>query len=508
MVPSSSRADDSPVALQTEPARYRHWHDVELRDAVRRLRFEHPAVCCVVLESARPDVFCAGANIATLASASHADKVNFCKYTNETRLELEDATRAGQTWLAALSGTASGGGYELALACERVLLVDDRKSAVSLPEVSLLAVLPGTGGLTRLVDKRRVRRDRADRFCTLEEGVRAPRALEWGLVDAIAPPRSFDGLVRAEVARQVDAAPAPPREPAVSLAPLAPEVSGRGFEHSMLSVAVDPERRCAELEIRAPRAESARGWQEAGLALARQLEDALLRLRFHHPEIGVWLLRTRGRAEDVHGLDAALAGEGWLARQVRSLLTRVLRQLDNSARSLFALVEPHSCFAGSFLELALAADQSFMRDARDEPCHLELGAANRGAHPMANGLTRLETRFYGDGAALERAQAAAGPLDAERALALGLVTSAPDDLDYDDEVRVAVEERSHFSPDALTGMEASLRFPGPETLETKIFGRLSAWQNWVFQRSNASGPAGALASFGQPGRPKFDWTRT
>lgn len=532
----------SAVEFQTEPARYRHWQlsvegrvaqltmqvsedqalgsgialklnsydlgvDIELRDAVRRLRFEHPEVCCVVIESGRPEIFCAGANIQTLSVASHAEKVNFCKYTNETRFLIEDSSRSGQTYLAALAGTASGGGYELALACERILMVDDRKSAISLPEVALLGVLPGTGGLTRLGDKRHVRRDLADRLCTLEEGVRAPRALEWGLVDAIALPSRFGQLVRQEVDAIVAAASPPPDSEAVPLEPLQPERSPRGLRHRHVSIEVDPERRCAEIEVRAPEAGTPRDALLQGLALARELEDVLLRLRFHWPEAGLWLLRTRGDPENVRALDLALAGDEWLARAVRDLLRQVLKQLDLSARTVFARIEPGSCFCGTLLELALATDQSFMRDSGDD-CAIELTPANLGFYPTASGWTRLEVRFAGNAEALSKARSAQGPIDPGRALELGLVTAAPDEIDYEDELRVAIEERASFSPDALTGLEANLRFPGPETLETKIFGRLSAWQNWVFQRPNASGPDGALAAYGRPERAKFSWTRT
>lgn len=527
--------------FQTHPSRYRHWQlavdgrraelilnvdesaalqagaalklnsydlgvDIELRDAVRRLRLEHPEVGCIVIRSALPDVFCAGANIQSLAGASHETKVNFCKYTNETRLEIEEASRAGQVYIAALQGTASGGGYELALACERILLVDDRRAAVSLPEVSLLAVLPGTGGLTRLVDKRGVRRDLADRFCTLQEGVRAARALEWGLVDAIAPPSRFDALVAEEVARVLDEHPGVDAAP-VALEPLAPKLHEGGFAHRYVNVDVDAERRCAEIRVEVPGGDAA-VLPRLAVELARELEDTWLRLRFLYPEAGVWLLRCRGRAVDAYAFDAALDDQTWLAGEARALLGRVLKQLDNSARSIFAAIDAESCFVGTFLELALAADQSFMLDDPGAPVHIELSAPNLGAFPTASGLTRLEARFYGRPEALERARSARGPLAAPEAAAAELVTTTPDDIDYGDELRLAIEERASFSPDALTGLEANLRVPGPETLETKIFGRLSAWQNWVFQRPNAAGPEGALESFGRPEQAKYDWKRT
>ena len=531
----------APASFDTSPERYRHWQlsiagrvarlvlavdesaalmdeallklnsydlgvDVELRDAVRRLRLEHPEVACVVIESALPDIFCAGANIATLAGFSHPLKVNFCKLTNETRLALEDATAAGQTYVAALRGTASGGGYELALACARILLVDDRRSAVSLPELPLLGVLPGTGGVTRLVDKRGVRRDVADQFCTLEEGVRAPRALEWNLVDAIAPPSGFDALLADEISRILAAAgPAPSAEP-VAMDPIEPELEEATLCYTHVRVDLDPESRTARIRVGVPEAASGDALT-AAVRLARELDDACLRLRFHYPELGVWLLYTVGEADDARALDAALSGESWLADQARALLAQVFKRVENSARSCFALIEPGSCFVGTFFELALLADRSYMLDG-DDDLAIELSPTNGGAYPMANGRTRLETRFHGDPKARDRALATSGPITAGQALGLGLLSVALDDIDYADEVRIAIEERASFSPDALTGLEANLRLPGPETLETKIFGRLSAWQNWIFQRPNATGPEGALRSFGQPRRPKFDWRRT
>jgi len=532
----SGTADGVPPELETSPERWRHWRlavdgpvarlalavdeagalfdgvtlkrnsydlgvDLELRDAVTRLRFEHPEVRCVVLESALADVFCAGANIAMLARSSHPLKVNFCKLTNETRLEIEDATRAGQRWIAALAGTASGGGYELALACDRILLVDDRRAAVSLPELPLLAVLPGTGGLTRLVDKRRVRRDLADVFCTLEEGVRAPRALEWGLVDAIAPPSGFRALVEREIAVALAAESSREDARGVTLEPLAPEVTAREIRYRHVFVTLDPERRVAEIQCVT---------QEWGLSemlrLARELDDALLRLRFHHPELGLWLLRVAGYEPAALHLDRELNGDSWLAGEVRALWGRVLKRLENSARSIFALADAGACLVGPFLELALAADRTYLL--RDEEPVVELTPANFGAYRMANGLTRLETRFLGAPERIAELRAASGPLDPARALELGLVTEALDEIDWDDSLRVAIEERASFSPDALTGLEASLRFAGPETLETKIFARLSAWQNWIFQRPNAAGPDGALRAYGRPERAKFDWKRT
>jgi len=534
--------EGAPESFETAPERYRHWRlkcdgrvarlvlrveeegalfeglrlkrnsydlgvDVELRDAIQRLRFEHPEVACVVFESALPEVFCAGANIGMLARSSHTLKVNFCKLTNETRLEIEDATqRSQQTYLAALAGTASGGGYELALACARILLVDDRKAAVSLPEVPLLGVLPGTGGLTRLVDKRGVRRDRADAFCTLAEGVRGERALEWSLVDAIAPPSRFEALVADEVERALRAVGAPPAAAGVSLEPLAPRITAQGLAYQHLNVLVDPEARRAELRLHVP--EAGRDPLLSALRLARELDDALLRLRFHHTELGLWVLRVHGDPVAARALDAALAGPGWLAREVRGLFERVLKRLENSARSLFVLADAGSCFVGPTLEIALAADRCYALDDPAASVLFELGESNRGLLRMANGLTRLETRFLGDQKGLVRALEQRKGFEAADAARLGLVTAAPDALDWEDEVRIALEERASFSPDALTGMEASLRFAGPETLETKIFGRLSAWQNWVFQRPNATGPTGGLRRYGEPERPKYDWTRT
>jgi benzoyl-CoA-dihydrodiol lyase len=531
----AATSDGVPRSFETSPERYRHWRlsvdghvarltlavddsgalsegvvlkrnsydlgvDLELRDAVTRLRFEHPEVRCVLLESALPDVFCAGANIAMLARASHPLKVNFCKLTNETRLELEDASRAGQRWIAALSGTASGGGYELALACDRILLVDDRRAAVSLPELPLLAVLPGTGGLTRLVDKRGVRRDRADVFCTLEEGVRAPRALEWGLVDAIAPPSELRSLVEREIA----AVPARAAGPAVKLESLAPEVSDCQLRYRHVQVRIDPERRVAELELVPPE-----DGLEGALRLARELDDAILRLRFHHPEVGLWLLHVVGDAPAAKALDRELLGEAWLASEVRALWGRVLKRLENSARSSFALGDSGACWIGVFLELALAADRTYLLRDEQAPPRVELTAANFGAYRMGNGLSRLATRFLNAPAKLDALRAARDRLlRPDEVEALGLATECLDGIDWDDALRVASEERASFSPDALTGMEASLRFAGPETLETKIFARLSAWQNWIFQRPNAAGPDGALKAYGRPERAKFDWSRT
>jgi benzoyl-CoA-dihydrodiol lyase len=531
---SPTPGDGLPATFEVEPARYRHWRlsvsgrvarlalavdengsltegvtlkrnsydlgvDVELRDAVERLRFEHPEVACVRVESASPDVFCAGANIGMLARSSHALKVNFCKLTNETRFAIEDASAAGQRYVAVLAGTASGGGYELALACERILLVDDRRAAVSLPELPLLAVLPGTGGLTRLVDKRRVRPDLADVFCTLEEGVRAPRALEWGLVDAIARPSELEALVQREVdAALASAPPERAQQAGVRLDALAPNETDAELRYRFLQVQLAADRHCAVLTIRPP--SELADW----LRFARELDDAILRLRFHHPELGLWIFRSEGDAGD----DAALFGDDWLAGETRALLGRVLKRIECSARSVFTVVGPGSCFHGVLFELALTADRIYMLGASPAAPAIRIGPASAGAFRRANGLTRLEQRFLGNAAAVERVLAVRGPIAGDEALALGLVTEAPDDVDWEDTMRVAIEERASFSPDALTGLEANLRFAGPETLETKVFARLSAWQNWIFQRPNAAGPDGALQAYGRPERAKFDWKRT
>jgi benzoyl-CoA-dihydrodiol lyase len=492
--------------------------DIELADALQRIRFEHPSVRVLVLESARERVFCSGANIYMLGGSSHAFKLNFCKYTNETRLYLEQmSVESGIPSLAALNGTASGGGYELALACDHILLADDGASAVSLPELPLLGVLPGTGGLTRLVDKRRVRRDLADAFATLAEGVRGARAKEWNLVDEIAPRGRFAVAVEAAAARL--AARAPSRGgPGVALAPLDPERGADGARYRHVSLALDRPRRVATLELCGPdaappaTAEDARkaGCELWALRAFRELDDALLDLRLNAPEIGVLVLRTKGDLDGVLAWDralAALSATDWFAREIVLEIRRALARLDLTARSLFAVIEPGSCFAGSLLELGLAADRSFMLDADGGP-RIALSPLSFGALPMWNGLTRLATRFLADPSRAERLRLRADPLDARAALEAGLVTFAPDDLDWEDELRVALEERSAFSPDALTGLEANLRFAGPETLATKIFGRLSAWQNWIFQRPNAVGEAGALTRYGSTRRPEFDFTRT
>lgn len=496
--------------------------DVELSDSIQRLRFEHPEVRVLIVDSALDRVFCAGANIPMLSSSTHAFKVNFCKYTNETRLYLENMSEhSGIKTLAALNGTCAGGGYELALACDEILLVDDGSSAVSLPEVPLLAVLPGTGGLTRVVDKRRVRRDQADIFCTTAEGIRGQRAVEWNLVDGVAPRSRFSDAVKERSVALAATAPNVPKGPGISLPPVAPRVEDNTHSYEFVELSVDNDRRVATLTMKAPTdAAPADGAaiQKAGAAqwnlkAFRELDHALLRLRFDYPAIGLVLLHTRGDAVKVLEHSNALLSnqDHWLGREILLLQARVLRRLDLTSRSFFAIIDEGSCFAGPLLELALAADRGYMLEDDDEAVTLCRSAINGDAAgaqlPMSNGLSRLQTRFFGREGDLEKVLAAEGPIAATDATRLGLITVAADDIDWEDDVRIAIEERASMSPDALTGMEASLRFPGPETLETKIFARLSAWQNWIFQRPNAVGPAGALTKYGQPERPSFDWRR-
>ncbi len=495
--------------------------DIELADVVQRLRFEHPEVKAVVLTGGLDKVFCAGANIQMLAGATHDHKVNFCKFTNETRGAIEDAAASGQAWLCAVNGTAAGGGYELALACDEIILVDDRASTVSLPEVPLLAVLPGTGGLTRLVDKRHVRHDLADAFCTRAEGVRAAQALEWGLVDSVAPPRQFAALVAARAAARA-AESDRPGGPGVTLGPLPFERRPDGWRYRYVEVMLRPEVGAAEIVVSAPTGTEpgdpesllAAGDGAWLLAACRELDDAVLRLRFNHPDLGTWALRSRGETAAVLEAERILDEHPshWLVREVAAYWGRTLKRLDLSARTLFALVDTGSCFAGVLAEMVLGADRSFMLDGPAEdggrPPVLVLSRGNCGRFPMSNGLSRLRTRFWGQDKAVQAAEAALHEeLDAARCLQLGLVTFAPDDLDWDDEIRVALEERAAFSPDALTGLEANLRFAGPETMETRIFGRLSAWQNWIFLRPNASGPDGALRRYGTGSRPSYDRKR-
>jgi benzoyl-CoA-dihydrodiol lyase len=560
MEPQANAAPRAPIRFETDPSRYKHWKlsfdgaiarlvmdvdeeaplfpgytlklnsydlgvDIELADIVQRMRFEHPEVKSVVVTGAQNKVFCAGANIYMLGSSTHGFKVNFCKFTNETRLYLEAAcSESGQHYIAALNGVASGGGYELALACEEILLADDGNSAVSFPETPLLAVLPGTGGLTRVVDKRKVRRDLADVFCTLAEGVRGKRAQDWGLVDRSIPKSKFDQVVLERAKALADTTP-DKDGPGVKLPPLEvkrwEEGDRSGSDYRYVSLAVTKSTRVAEITVLAPdappaetkdalRKEGASAW---ALQAFRELDDALLNLRFNYPEAGLVLYRTRGDASLVRAHDEALAKlakEDWFAKEVLLHMKRVLKRLDLSAKSAFSLVEAGSCFAGSLLELALASDRTYMLDSEEdgEAAFVALSSLNFGPLTMSNGLTRLEERFLGNPGCVAELQKLTDFLAAGEASKAGLVTFTPDAMDWEDEVRLAIEERVSLSPDALTGMEASLRFAGPETLETKIFARLSAWQNWIFQRPNAVGERGALTMYGRPERPEFDWRRT
>jgi benzoyl-CoA-dihydrodiol lyase len=559
----------SHVEFRTSPAKYRHWRlevdgpvatlamdvdehgglvpgydlklnsydlgvDVELYDAVQRLRFEYPEVKAVVMTSGKEKIFCAGANIRMLAASAHSWKVNFCKFTNETRNGIEDATaHSGQTYLAALNGTASGGGYELALACDRILLVDDRSSVVSLPELPLLGVLPGTGGLTRVVDKRHVRRDLADYFATKSEGIGGKKAVAWKLVDEVVPRVRWQEVISERARDFASSATRLPGGAAISLTDLEKTRTDSLISYAHVTASIDRDRAVAEITVTGPSsapssttgpasmsdvyAQGAGFWP---LAVARELDDLILDLRTNETEIGTWVLRTHGDASRVLAYDELLLGSydsDWLAREIVLYWKRTLKRLDVTSRSLIALIEPGSCFAGSLLELALAADRSYMlfgvfedADPADAgaPAAITVGPANLGPLPMGNGLTRLQTRFLGDAGSLAAVEKAAGePLEATGAERLGLVTFTPDDIDWDEEVRIAVEERASFSPDALTGLEANYRFAGPETVETKIFGRLTAWQNWIFYRPNASGPDGALRAYGTGKRADFDRKR-
>ncbi len=495
--------------------------DIELHDALQRIRFEHPGVRSVILTSAKERVFCSGANIFMLGQSSHAWKVNFCKFTNETRNGMEDTSaHSGIKFIAACNGTTAGGGYELALACDEIVLVDDRSSAVSLPEVPLLGVLPGTGGLTRLTDKRRVRRDLADVFCTTVEGVRGRRARDWGLVDAVVKPQAFREYVERRALALAAASDRPGNAEGVPLPPLDRVISPRGLQYRFVEVRLDAPTRRAELTVAAPDAPPAASVPEAlaaganwwPLQMARELDDAILNLRSNFLDYGLWVLKTRGNPAHVLGVDRFLVENKvhWFVREVIGQLRRTFARLDVSSRSMFALIEPGSCFAGTLLELALAADRTYMLhqgDAADGPALLT-SEANFGLLPAVHGRSRIDARFYGDAQRIGNARAAAGVrLGTEAALALGLVTSAPDPLDWDEEIRMALEERAALSPDALTGMEANLRFGPGETLETRVFGRLSAWQNWIFIRPNAVGEAGALSAFGTGRKAKFNRDR-
>ncbi|MEV5703807.1 2,3-epoxybenzoyl-CoA dihydrolase [Actinoallomurus sp. NPDC052274] len=500
--------------------------DIELYDAVQRLRFEHPEVRTVVVTGGKEKVFCAGANIRMLAASSHSWKVNFCKFTNETRNGIEDASaNSGQTYLAALNGTASGGGYEIALACDHIMLVDDRSSTVSLPELPLLGVLPGTGGLTRVVDKRHVRRDLADYFSTKTEGIGGRKAVRWRLVDEAVPRTAWDRTVAERAAALATRSDRPADAGGIELTPLAKTRTDDHIGYRYVGADLDRDRGVVELTVLGPDGDPpadaagvyAQGADFWPLALTRELDDLILDLRTNEIELGTWVFRTKGDAARVLAYDALLLEHSgdWLVREIVLYLKRTLKRLDVTSRSLIALIEPGSCFAGSLLELALAADRSFQLagvfedvDPDAEPAAITVGRMNLGPLPMGNGLSRLATRFHGDADALAAAEAAEGKaLPAEDAERLGLVTFIPDDIDWDEEVRIAVEERAGFSPDALTGLEANYRFAGPETMETKIFGRLSAWQNWIFYRPNASGPDGALRRFGTGRRADFDQKR-
>jgi benzoyl-CoA-dihydrodiol lyase len=539
------------LSFQTSPAQYRHWGlsiegdlatlrmdvdgdaglhdgyelklnsydlgvDIELADAITRLRFEHPEVRCLVLTGNLDRVFCAGANILMLRSSAHAFKVNFCKYTNETRLGIEDASEhSGLKTLAALNGTASGGGYELALACDRILLVDDRNSAVSFPEVPLLGVLPGTGGLTRITDKRKLRRDHTDVFSTLAEGIKGKRAVQWNLVDAIAPLSTWDEKVQSEARELADSVPQR-AEQGIEWTTIEAQETEEGLQYEYVTLKLNASERTAELTIQAPEscpatadealAEGASWWI---LKAFRELDDALLNLRMNERDIALVLLRAVGSLATLRATDPLLAGDGnWFTQEVRGFVRRTLKRVDVSSKSFFAVLDAGTAFLGTFLELALACDRTYVLNDPEVEVHLGATCVNGGLYPMGNGLSRLQTRFLGDPEAVTAVLTQEPPLDAETADELGLATFAPDEIDWEDELRLATEERASFSPDALTGMESNLRFAGPETMETKIFGRLSAWQNWIFQRPNAVGELGALTCYGTPQRPKFNIERT
>ena len=541
------------INFQTSPDRYQHWKlhingtvatlsmdvaedktlnegyklklnsydlgvDIELADAVQRLRFEHPNVRVVVVTSLKPRIFCAGANIYMLGTSSHVFKVNFCKFTNETRCAIEDDSRhSGRRYLAALNGTASGGGYELAIACDEIYLVDDGNSAVSLPEVPLLGVLPGTGGLTRLVDKRKIRRDRADVFSTLAEGLKGKRAKEWGLIDDTFPTSKFQEGIDSRVQQILTSTS--PAATGIKLNPLTFDETENSRKYKYVKVDLHRDQRYADLTIHGPEGaqpSTPEEIEELGdrywpLQAYRELDDALLHLRVNEPLVGLVCLRAKGSAEQVLAVDKTLAAnrEHWLVREILAHMARVLRRLDLTAKSFFAIVEPESCFAGNLLELLLAADRSYMlNDPEAGETALSVSELNEGALPMSNGLTRMQSRFLAEPQKLDEVFGKKRRFDVEEAEEIGLVTFAPDELDWEDEIRVAIEERTSLSPDALTGMEASLRFAGPETMDTKIYGRLTAWQNWIFQRPNAVGEHGALTNYGKPTKAVFDYKRT
>jgi benzoyl-CoA-dihydrodiol lyase len=549
-----AKAPELRVDFETSPDRYKHWKlafegpiatlsmdvqedagltpdyrlklnsydlgvDIELADAIQRIRFEHPEVRTVVITSLKERIFCAGANIFMLRASSHAWKVNFCKFTNETRLAIEDASEhSGIKFLAALNGICAGGGYELALACDEILLVDDGNSAVSLPETPLLGVLPGTGGLTRVVDKRKVRRDLADFFGTVAEGVKGKRAVEWRLVDGVHPTSQFKERVARRAQELAATSDRPPAGTGITLGPLNATVTGDAVTYSSVTLELDRDKRMATLTVRAPDGDQpttpeailAAGDRYWPLRAFRELDDALLRLRVNEPLIGTVVVKTAGDPAAVLAVDDALLAnqEHWLVREIIHHVKRVLKRVDLTSRTFFAFIEPGSCFAGTLFELALAADRSYMLDDPEQPNAIQLSGMNGGPLKMSNGLTRLQTRFLGEPVRVSQALEHDGPFDAQEAAEAGLVSFVPDELDWDDEVRLAVEGRAAFSPDALTGMEANLRFAGPETMETKIFGRLTAWQNWIFQRPNAVGEKGALTAYGSHARPEFDFNRT
>jgi benzoyl-CoA-dihydrodiol lyase len=562
MTSTAEPAAEPEISFDADPGSYRHWRldvqgeiaylrldvaedgglvpgyelkmnsydlgvDIELHDAVQRLRFSHPQVRAVVLTSAKDRTFCAGANIRMLAQSSHPWKVNFCKFTNETRNEIEDATaHSGQTWIAAVNGTAAGGGYELALACEQILLVDDNSSAVALPEVPLLGVLPGTGGLTRVTDKRRVRKDRADVFATRAEGVRGRQAVEWRLVDEVIPKRQWDETVAERAAEAAARSTRPADARGVELPPLQREETADGLRYQHVEARYDRAGGIVEITVHGPEGDvpdTARRVHELGarfwpLAMTRELDDLVLRLRTNERELGTWVIRTRGDVEDALAFERVIAQhsrDDWLVNEIRHYFKRVLKRLDVTSRSLIALIEPGSCFAGALLELALACDRQYMLDGfleedsqEGEPAQIVLSDSNFGTFPMGNGISRLASRFYGDDDHVGKLRQETGRrIDAREALELGLVTDAPDDIDWEDEIRILLEERASLSPDALTGLEANHRFVGPETMESRIFGRLSAWQNWIFVRPNAAGSEGALRRYGTGRRADFDRRR-
>jgi benzoyl-CoA-dihydrodiol lyase len=550
------------VSFDTEPGSYKHWKldvegevaylrldidetaglvsgyelkmnsydlgvDIELYDATQRLRFEHPGVHAVVVTSARDRNFCAGANIRMLAQSSHPWKVNFCKFTNETRNGIEDSTEnSGQVYLAAVNGTAAGGGYELALACEQILLIDDNSSAVSLPEVPLLGVLPGTGGLTRVIDKRRVRKDRADVFATKPEGMRGRQAVEWKLVDEVVPKRNWDETVAERAAAAAARSSRPSGARGVPLPPLRREETAEGIAYRHVSAVFDRPQGLVEITVHGPEGDvpdTVERVHELGadfwpLAMTRELDDLILRLRANELELGTWIIRTKGDVEDALAFERVIerySGSDWLVNEIRHYYKRTLKRLDVTSRSLIALIEPGSCFAGALLELALACDRQYMLDGlledgdeEGEPAQIVLSNSNFDVFPMGNGLSRLGSRFYGDDDHIAKLHQETGRrISASEAMEMGLVTDAPDDIDWEDEIRIMLEERASLSPDALTGMEANHRFVGPETMESRIFSRLTAWQNWIFVRPNASGPDGALRKYGTGRKADFDRKR-